>query len=269
MMIHKKSWIALWEKLLSCWCACYALVGTSLPGPTKREARMSIKSLSCVLRALTKPENKKAGAAGKCANFPAGHTCCYISPGVKLPSPIGWKRTWTPRRSSKNSSRNTSFISYQMWAHGGSWPPRPTVAPDRRKLWCICLSRPGAAGWGSTRCTCCPCCERWAPRARRPSPPSLQSCAAAPGNTLYSHLMKEKGKEDTNQSAPTAAALKIHALAVQGWSASKTKRLIASWIRQRSLPWLFTPIYSDLSFCLEYPFQNKTPHHSMTGRNTV
>lgn len=125
-------------------------------------------------------------------------------------------------------------MSYQMWAHGGSWPPQPTVAPGRWKLWCICLSRPGAAGWGSTRCTCCPCCGRWAPRARRPSLPSPQSCAAASGNTLYSHLIEEKGKDDKNQSAPTGAALKFHALALLGWSASKTTRLIASWIRQRS-----------------------------------
>lgn len=89
-----------------------------------------------------------------------------------------------------------SSFSYQKWPRGGSWPPRPTAVLERWKLWCGRLSRTVAAGWESTRCTCCPCCERSAPRACRPSLPSPRSCSAAPGNSLYSHLVKEEGRRD-------------------------------------------------------------------------
>lgn len=84
----------------------------------------------------------------------------------------------------------TASGTYQRWARGGSWPRRPTVLRERWKLWCNGLSKLEAAGWGSTRYTCCPCCAQWEPRARQPCVTSPQSCAAAPENSPYSHLWR-------------------------------------------------------------------------------
>lgn len=112
--------------------------------------------------------------------------------------------------------------SYQRWAPGGSWPPRPRVVPGRWRLGCSGLSRPAAADWGSTRCTCCPCCERSEPRARLPSPPSPRSYAAAAGSTLYSHL---------GWTEIEGVSIRTTSLLVSGWCSQKTVASDCCWFQ--------------------------------------